>query len=473
MPRFLLVRLFCSLWVTYLVHFQHLAAGSDRFVFLAMAMVEQGTFQLDAYQGPFLTNAVAYNGHLYSNLNPGLAFLAAFFWAIIVPFYQLIAEDAIARQPAIHYFLAHLCMTLFTTSLFTALASCLLARIAIAKTGVQWRGLLAAGVYGIGSTAFFFATHLNQNIAIAALIVCIYAGLFTPHLLRLQNMQLRALFLGFCLGFGVCLDNTMLPLVVLIALFIVLQYRQHLQDLVLIVLGAIAPLGLLIYYQAICFGEPLLNVSSLVVSQLRGTGQNLASEILREGINFPGIWQHLFSLQAGLLFFWPASCLMCGYLMLLWSRENRMTKLEKTFIVTLTVGCLFSIAVIPQAYIVTRFGPRYLLPVLPLFCLVVATYFPRRPSGVAIALLGWGFFINLAGAQRGELATNALQYGLTYLLQIPSFPMLQWIQNQVALVERFNLQSIQPGGLLIIWLGILLAIWFPLLKAQFIHKSSE
>ena len=82
-------RIFLTVWVVYLFHFNVAAAGSDRFVYLVMAMVEHHTFNIDAYRH-LTTELSFYAGHYYLNTNPGLSFLAFPVWALLRPLYDLL-----------------------------------------------------------------------------------------------------------------------------------------------------------------------------------------------------------------------------------------------------------------------------------------------------------------------------------------------------------------------------------------------
>ncbi|NEO85407.1 MAG: hypothetical protein F6J87_14330 [Spirulina sp. SIO3F2] len=461
MPFSVLLRLFASLWITYLFHFQPLAQGSDRLVFLVQAIAEQSTFALDDYTVLLPPDqGLVYRDHLYSDLNPGMALLAMPLWWIVQLFYRILPETAAIRDAQFHYVLSHAVATLSTTSVLTALTGCGLALVVYHKTQQQWRSLLAAFLYGGGSIACFFATHLNPNTAIAAVVLGIYLCLFTPQLLGLNEPQRRSAVLGALLGFGVLIDTTMLPMVWVTALFWFVQYRDRWQDLLWVILGAIVPLALLFYYQLACFGQPLITTAGILVAQTQG------------GTN-PITWQTLLGLPLNLLVYQPYGLLTLLYLAVFWRRSHPLSILEKNFLVVTTVVMiggviyLLKLGAIPSDLLLERFGPQLLIPLLPLWCLVVALYCPRRLNGMALTLIGLGFWFNFVGIQQGIVPDeHVFRSSIMALPRLPAFPWFTWLKIVRSSLFGVELAGVQAGFFFMAWLVLLAVIWLPLGRGQ-------
>ncbi|MDY7015231.1 MAG: hypothetical protein SVX43_16865, partial [Cyanobacteriota bacterium] len=262
-------RLGVSVWWIYLFHFRHLAAGSDRFVLLTMALVERGSVQLDLYyNNPFykdyLGDILLYEGHAYSNINPGLSFLAVPAWAVAHFFYQFLPLSSGLRQEIIHYFFAHFVSFTLTTALLSALTVWLLAALTTQKTGRRWRGILAGLLYGLGSIAFFFSTRANQNIPVAFIGVYTYVLVFESEFFGKLKSPIRLLSIGFLLGWGPILDITALPLLLVFSIVILIQNRSSPKNLLYVALGAILPILSQAIYHYIAFGNPFLSPSMLL-----------------------------------------------------------------------------------------------------------------------------------------------------------------------------------------------------------------
>ena len=76
----LILRLFFTIWVIYLFHFNPNNYNSTRFVYLTMSLSERGSIRIDDYPN---TDIMFHRGHYYIETNPGLSFMATPSWAIV------------------------------------------------------------------------------------------------------------------------------------------------------------------------------------------------------------------------------------------------------------------------------------------------------------------------------------------------------------------------------------------------------
>ncbi|MCW6038803.1 hypothetical protein K4A83_21390 [Spirulina subsalsa FACHB-351] len=461
MKNFPVGRLFFTSWLVYLFHFRHLAAGSDRFVLLVRAIVEQRTFRLDAYQtSPFFGDVVMSGGHYYSNINPGTAWLGVPFWAIANFFYQNIPPASPFRREEIHHFLAHFITTACTSSLLSALAGVFLGLWAYQRSKSQWRGILTVFLYNFCSIAFFYSTRLSQNILIASLSIFVFVLLFKPQILRIKSYKTQLFLIGFILAYGLVIDLTIVPLAGVVLILLFWQNRTYWLVLRYFLFGTIAPVLLLLLYQYLCFGNPFLSASNVFLAQeaIPEPSVSLALQIFQRSRS---LFTYLFSPQAGLFIYMPYFTLAMVYLLHHNHQRLYFKHNEKRYIFGVFIAYSFFLLALPASYLqYTLFGCRYIIPLVPLLCLTFALHFRPPHYHLGIALIALGFLINLAGAQQGYDTDNIIIYTLIYIFRGAWFPLLDWLQT--GLPEDFNtLPSVlNPSGIVFLLLLFLMVIWW-------------
>jgi hypothetical protein len=455
-------RLFLSIWFVYLFHFRHLAAGSDRFVLLMMAIVERGTIRLDAYSQnpfyqPYLGDIILYNNHAYANINTGISFLAVPAWSVFYFFYKFIPETSLIRHEALHYFIAHFVGFAFTTALFGALTACLIALIVYHKTQQQWRSIGAALLYAVGSIAFYLSTRLNQNIPIIFIVTVGFIYLFLPTLVPPKKIIPRLITLGLLLGFGIIIDMTMFPGLAVIGIFLLSQQRHSLKNIIWVVLGAIFPLFLQFIYQFIAFGNPFLSPALVFIQQSTGVETVNPADMGLNFLNFVNIAQYLFSLKAGLFVYLPYSLLSVYYFVRFLRTSAVLNSAEKRFIAALFGIYLIFLLVLPSRYLYSLFGPRYIAPVIPFMSILFALYWRSQEFKLGVILIAFSFLFNLAGAQLGNDPKNILATTVIYSLRGPWLPVVDWLQIQLPQATAVEIEILRPYGLLLL-LGLVLGL---------------
>ncbi|NJL01298.1 MAG: hypothetical protein HC910_12340 [Spirulinaceae cyanobacterium SM2_1_0] len=457
-------RLALSIWLVYLFHFRHLAAGSDRFVILVQALVERGTIDLAYYASepfyqPFLVDIFDYGDRTLININPGLAFLAVPAWACTFFFYQFWPVDAVGRHEAIHYWLTHFVSFATTTALFSALTAWLIAGFVYQRCQNLSRAVFAALLYSFGSIAFFFSTRLNQNIAITFVAIAVFILLFAPELLGWRSPRWPLAAIGFLLAWGWFIDATVLPVLLVAGGVLSWRYRRAIATLRLLCLGAFPPLLGQLLYNHMAFGNPLWPTTA-VIAQLEA--ESLASTRLGfSSFDFQSLGTYLFSPEAGLFIYMPYIGMSVFYFLHHWRETRRLQPAEKWFI-TFSFGFyLLLIGTIPATYLYSLFGPRYLLPMLPFFCVIFSLYLRRRELQLAVVLVGLSFVLNLAGAQLGNDTSSALLTLGVYAVKGPWLPVLDWLQSDFATITGFSPSFVTPWGLLLMLAFCLTAIWLP------------
>jgi len=457
-------RLSLSLWIIYLFHFRHLAAGSDRFVVLVQALVERGTISLADYVSEpfyqsFLIDIFTYGDRPLPNVNPGISFLAAPAWALIYSFYRLLPDSSPLRQEAIHFLLAHFVSCAIVTALLSALTAWLLAAFTYQRSGSLSRAVCAALLYGLGSIAFFFSTRLNQNVAIAFIAVAVFVLLFEPKLLGLPSPRWSRAAIGFLLAWGWFIDVTSVPLSIAAVGMLLWRQRRDRRQLAWVALGALPPLAGQLAYNSVAFGNPLLPTTAVLARvNAEATGQ---AALGVAGIDWQSIGHYLFSTEAGLLVYMPYAFLSVYYSLLYWREQGCLRRAEKVALGAGFALYLLFIGTIPANYLYSLFGPRYLLPVVPFVALLFSLYVRRCDLQLATVLVGLAGLVNLAGAQLGNDTGNALLTVAVYLIKGPWLPILDWLQANLTNLTGFEPSFINPLGLLLALAGCLAAIWLP------------
>jgi hypothetical protein len=109
------------------------------------------------------------------------------------------------------------------------------------------------------------------------------------------------------------------------------------------------------------------------------------------------------------------------------------------------------------------FGPRYLMPIVPFVCLLLALYLPRRWSWAAVSLVGWGVLANVAGAEMGVGSANILRTVAAWLFRGPWLPVFSWIGSEASGIQihRADPIHVSSAGLFLLMAAMVAVIWLP------------
>ena len=389
--------LFASLWLAYgvainsgnLEAFGLQQAGVE-------AYVERGHFHLEGsrverLQVKPVVDAFLYRGHVYPAKQPGQFMAGALAYAPL---------RAAGLSYGRDYLLTAALVTFLTASLVTAAAAVAVfgtAREFLKESGggrgggVFWP-LVAALSYGLGSTAFAYSgVAWHDSLAAGYMTLALWL------VLRLGRGGARrpgaaSFAAGALLGLTVTTSMLPAPPVAVAGLYFVSLKRWRL--LPLFAAGGLAGLAPLLVYNAVCFGNPLLlpNVAGGYSDTFfRPSWENFAAKSV--------FYARMLTLYAPV--FWAG---LVGLALL-----PRGLRRERW----LLFGMLAALA----AYILNieadgtcQYGPRYLLPAMPLACAGLAGFGAlggagrRRAAAVlvgAAALLS--AFVNLVGAAHGAM----------------------------------------------------------------------
>jgi hypothetical protein len=425
--------LFISLWLIYglLINSDNLQAFNLQQMGVE-AIAERGHFYLEGSTTPQLQplgDTFSYSGHTYAAKQPGQ------FMAGAVVYYVLHYFGLSYRN---NYLLCAALVTFLTTSLATAAAAVFIFRLAKhLRNGPStlWPAL-AALTFGFGTTALPYSgiAHHDALAADYLVIACYFVFCLSRQRLTPRGEIVRAGAAGLLLGLTV--TTSMLPalMAVVAAAWFVSLYRWTL-SLVFLCGGAIGLMPLFIY-DAVSFGNPFLLpnwAGHFSDTYFHISWYNLVDK-LRFYARFATQYVPIFWLGLVGLF-----CLPQKY-----RRE---------------VILLFSLVVVLATYIFNvdtvgtcMYGPRYLLPAMPLasiglvgFSNLRTRWLYRTALATVIAVGLVSALVNIVGAMHGAMYCSLDRFALWPYLsaiaggQTRSFPLLRWLIGPTILFFLFLL----------------------------------
>ncbi len=357
------------------------------------AYVERGHFHLEgssvpAFQIKPVVDAFLYDGHVYPAKQPGQ------FMAGALAYFPL---RALGLSYAADYLLTAALVTFLTASLVTAAASVAVFRTARefaaedSPRGVFWP-LLAALSYGLGSTAFAYsgiAWHDSLAAGYLTLALCLLVRLSRG---EAGGPAALAGGAGALLGLTVTTSMLPFPMTAVAAVYFLTLRRRRL--LPFFVAGGLAGLAPLLVYNAVCFGNPLLPAN--VAGGYGDTFFNPSWENFKAKTVF---YARMLTLYAPV--FWAG---LAG--LALFPRRLRREQLVILGMLAAHAAYVFNI----EADGTCQWGPRYMLPAMPLACLGLAGFAAVRGASarrtlalVVSACALASILINAVGAAHGAM----------------------------------------------------------------------
>lgn len=333
-----------------------------------------------------------YEGRIFPNKPPGVTLLAA-------PGYALVREVASFFDfPAdgwLPFTLGFYLTTVFSIGLLGAASGALFlwtSRRLFPEVSIKSHGL-AALTTGLGTLLFPFATMLFDHVAAAFCGIAGFALLLAAEpeqskpggLERSTTWSSRHLAAaGLILGLGVVVNYTMVLVIGPLLLFVTARTHQRIRALSWIVLGGLLPAIFLASYHLRAFGDPLV-IANTYQHQLFMKGDQFFLGVFSRP-EPEALWALLFSPRRGLFFYSPVLLLVPSGLWLMARRRRQLG--EALLLVSIVILFLLMNASFVDWHGGNSFGPRYLAPALPFFCLPLALAFAKRPFATgALAVL--------------------------------------------------------------------------------------
>jgi len=349
---------------------------------LTRALVERGTLYIDGYESNTGDVSKGADGHIYINKPPAGSFLAAVPYAIV---------HAIAPR-----FDAQWLVTALTCGLCGALIGPIL--FLYGRKRVSARASLAVTLAILfGTIVFPYSTMLFAHVPTALFL-----------LLAVINMRDRPLLAGAAAGiatssFYVC------AVAVLIIAIASPTWRTRLR----FIAGGAPFAVLLAIYQWRCFGSPF---KTAVEASTPFTEKGLLFGVLRLP-RLGALYGITFSPYRGLFFVAPV--LLFAFIGL-----RRMERTREWWAITGSIAAFFiAIASFNQWHGGWAFGPRYVLPVVPLFGIPMMYAMPalsRRMRMLFIVAAVVSIGVNFLATAVDPMPTSAIDNPLTEYL-VPAF----------------------------------------------------
>jgi len=322
-----------------------------------VAFVESGSFAID---GELATlgdheDKAASGGHFYSNKAPGLAFAA-------IPVYRLL-RFFFPRpdSPTAPIFVL---LRLLTVSLVCVVALARFGRrIALRPEWVSVAPLVTFGV-GFGTPFLYYARSFFGHAWTASLLFLAWDALSERgEAAPARGPTLSAVLAGLLAGWAAISEYTVAPVALALAVRAAAPSpgRSRMGRLLAFVAGAAIPLGLLLAYQAACFGSPF------VLSYARESYPAYAELAHRRFLGFgpPSArvaLDYLFHPARGILLFSPFF-LWAGPGFARWLRSKR-ERADGVFALAAAVFSFLILTGYPNWHGGWSLGSRYLLPLL-------------------------------------------------------------------------------------------------------------
>ena len=367
---------------------------------LTLALVDQGTVVIDDYVQRGLEMAW-HEGHFYSGMPPGQSFIAVPLYMIARPVLVPLSEALHPRVAHLEYSLgprfteAHAVRRVLLLALYqiliavpiAAAAPVMLLDLSRRMLGEHARLYSLALLMGVGSIWWAYGAGPGpRTMAATAILFPLWWLLCRRGRLTDRRALWGALGCGLGLALAFAIRYETVIVAVPIALFFLLRARRA--EAVTLVLGGLLGVGLVLGYHAYCFGNPLTSPYDTKITPLYMVrtqwetptdhlekvivdGEEFAIYQQKQALMRPGnIATALLTTSQSLLWFTPALLLSVAGIWLLIGRHQ----VDRTLVLTITAALLAGLAVLavmPHPGFRGSIGPRYILPSLPYWFLLL------------------------------------------------------------------------------------------------------
>jgi hypothetical protein len=323
-------------------------------------------------------------GKVYPNKPPGTVFL-------VVPAYWVIftIESALGIDPdswwtqTLNFHLS----TVFSVGLLTALGGAVfyLVLLRLFPTLPGWCHVATTLIYGLGTLVFPFATLLFDHGLLATISLGVFALLFIEDQGGFSGFRsgLSYFLAGILCGVSIVVNYSAILLVACLFVYGLWTAKNRWGYIPFGVVGFALPMLLLLWYHLVCFGDPFATANTHQFGMFQTEDAVLFGMLALPKLDIA--YQLLFSIYRGLFFTSPVLLIaLLGTAIAIYggSRRREAILVASVFVVQLLLNSAFN-----GWHAGWSFGPRYLIPVLPFLCLMLAPMFhrlPRLTGGLAI-----------------------------------------------------------------------------------------
>lgn len=437
-------------------------------------------FNVDKYTGFLKPDLAWYNGHFYPAFPPGISLLA-------VPFYILGTKIGLNQV-----------LTYFTTTLFSLLTGFVILKICRELKLSRSTAVLSLIIFSFGSCVWSYSVTLSAH-PVSAFFIALAFYLYLRIKKGQQNFLLFiSLWIIYGLNFFVDFPNLVILLPILIAAFGKAIYLRSDTDNINVfipmsfiysIIGLIFALAPYIFFSYANYGKPIAFTNTYNLRRL---------EIQGIHYSYDSLSNQLFSQKPYAGRFNPSK-LLKGSNILLTSSDRGLFVYFPIFIFVF-VGIYYAVRQKQGMWIVVilsfladlliygtfddpwggwSFGPRYLIPVLPLLTVLVGFAIESllRRGFLMKALITFLLVYSIAVSQLGSLTTNAVPPSVEapYLGMGDNFLLnLSYMQNGMNSSFLFNTvfsrlmsnASYYIAIFMSLTVGILFLIWNPFEKRK-------
>jgi hypothetical protein len=384
-------------------------ANANSRLALVRAIVEEHRFQIDSYQGTSLptSDKASFNGHYYSDKAIGSSLIG-------IPIYSMmLGLKSWLRLSAPNTSLI-LLLPIFVVSLFSALLAPLIYVFGRRITGDPWTSLLMTIVICLGTPYFVYSTtYYGHTLAGLLLFLAFFIWLDSRN--KNQFGPGPTTLSGFLLGVAIVTEYPTFLIAAVIWLYIlyVLGKSGHILDLklhALLIIGALIPILVLLYYNYSIFKNPFTISYSHEASQDFYTVQNTG--LMGIGLPNPLILFYMtFHTTMGI--FWQSPVLLLAFFGWLAATKNHEYLPEAVFAFAVILVYLVVFSGYHTWWGGLAFTPRHLIPALPFFAvpLILLPKSFRVPTIILGLISVCQMFIVAAASRQGLSAITQFTSG--------------------------------------------------------------
>jgi hypothetical protein len=418
------IKIFLTFFLIYSFFVQWATWNEESRFALTRAIVEEKNFEIDSFANQ--TGDRSYwNGHYYSDKNPGVSFLVSFIYIILknagfiereenkVGKYITLSirgfnDKGIPIQynpnPGLTILISQIFVTIFASSLPSALTILLIYKISTYLLQDEKKRMLITFTMGIGTLLFPIAVVFWDHAMATFFAFLSFFILFKSHYHKISKKYifLCGIFLAYSIVCNIISLGVALPFLIYLLL------RREKKDRILTFLagGIIGFLPLLFYCYSI-FGDIFIPNRFLPALPMYFTDKNIwlvdtstnSSSFYTPVAILRKIIKILFLTERGLFFYYPILLFSFIGLFLMYKKFKKevlfifLTFVTVTLIVCKAGGWWGGIS----------FGPRHLALFIPFLSLPLSYAFNKIKIKIIFPFLVWSIFVNLIGIQAYEL----------------------------------------------------------------------
>ncbi|MEM5829871.1 MAG: hypothetical protein QW040_01560 [Candidatus Aenigmatarchaeota archaeon] len=417
-------KVFLSFFIFYSLFINWYGWNEQSHFVLVKAIGEENRFEIDSFYNTTGDRAV-FNGHYYSDKDPGLAIISQpiyIFWSRLYQFLPSKLKEEYSFNPNIFYedisgkekiywyvnlglldYYSMIFLTIFSSTIFSALTVVLVFKVSsMFLKSERWKASVAL-TYGLATLQFPYSLHFMNH---ATSTFFAFLSFYT----LLSHTTFRKMLLGgIALGFATTIDHSILLLALPLLLFSIFKKRQFLPIFFGFMLGALP----LLLYNFVNFKNPFVFASTYVdrnifirAYEISQTPSVKVKKLSLFDLNFleklhfeskPNLFvvlRLLFYPYRGLFFYHSVLLLSIPGLILM----SKKYKLESIFI--------FSLLLLFPIFVSMRriwwggycFGERYFLPITPfLFIPLIYLLSKNHAKKLFLFLAVLSIIVNILG----------------------------------------------------------------------------